>query len=168
MKISVRKAAPDVYSLAFDSQEIVLDGADVKLLLMEITRMLAPGTSASGSPSARAEDLIRNLRRANDVGVQALIRQADHEDILILLKAAESDPATMERLNRNMSERLRKICAEDLAYKFKEPPPIEQRLRALARLSGVARSLEDSGILVYRDVKTRPQRPRPASGTKGS
>ena len=168
MKISVRKAAPDVFALTFDSQEVVLDGGDVKRLLAEIARILSPGSAAMGSPSANIEDFLRNLRRANDVGVQTLIRQAAHEDVLVLLKATESDAPAAACLSRNMSERLRKICAEDLAYKYREPLTPEQAIPALSRLSEIARELEGTGVLVYQDVKVRPKGASAAPGANGA
>jgi flagellar motor switch protein FliG len=155
MKISVKKAAPDVYALSLDDTELALDGADIKTLLLEITRILAPAEEVARTAKDRVRDFLRHIKNANDVGLQKFLLVADHDDVLVLLKAAEDDKALSRKFYSNMSERSRKIFIEDLAYKFRQEVSGSQIAAAISRLIGVAKELEDEGTLVYENVIKR-------------
>ena len=58
-------------------------------------------------------------------------------------KAAENNHALLEKLYTNMSERSRKIFAEDLAYKYKDGVPSSEVGAAIGRLMRVVRDLQD-------------------------
>jgi hypothetical protein len=155
MKISVKKAAPDVYALSLDDVELALDGAELKALLVEITRILAPAADIGKTPRDRAQDFLRHIKNANDVGLQKYLLAAAHDDVLVLLKVAENDKALLRKFHSNMSERSRKIFIEDLAYKFREEVSETRMTAAIDRLAGLARELESDGTLVYENVIKR-------------
>ncbi len=152
MKITVRKAAEDVFVLAFGDIEVVVDGAGIETLVRRVAEVLGAGVETTGD---RLPDFFRHLKNANDVGVQRLLLMCDHEDVLVLLKVAEKDEPLLDKLYGNMSERSHKMCAEDMAYRFKEGVSSAEVDAALARLMDVARQLEDEGALVYENVRTR-------------
>ncbi len=155
MKISVKKAAPDVYALILDDAELALDGADLKTLLVEITHILAPTSDVGKTAADRARDFLRHIKNANDVGLHKFLLAADHDDVLVLLKVAEDDKALSRKFYSNMSERSRKIFIEDLAYKFREEVSESRTAAAINRLVGVAKELEGDGTLVYENVIKR-------------
>ena len=155
MKISVKKAASDVYALNIDDAELALDGADLKTLLVEIIRILAPTADVGKTAADRARDFLRHIKNANDVGLQKFLLAADHDDVLVLLKVAENDKALLGKFYSNMSERSRKIFMEDLDYKFREEVSKTRITAAIDRLVGVAKELEGDGTLIYENVIKR-------------
>ena len=56
MKITAKKAAPDVYSLSFDDTEVALEGNDLKTLLIQITRLLRPAGELAKSGDERRKE----------------------------------------------------------------------------------------------------------------
>ena len=155
MKISVKKAAPDVYALSLEDAEVALDGADLKTLLVEITRILAPSSDVGKTAADRARDFLRHIKNANDVGLQKFLLAADHDDVLVLLKVVEDDKALVRKFHSNMSERSRKIFIEDLTYTFREEVRDPRITAAINRLVGIAKALEGDGTLVYENVIKR-------------
>jgi hypothetical protein len=152
MRIDVRQVAPGQFSLTFDNSEVTLDARDVKNLLLQVMRAMAPG-AAGGAPAPstedRARDFMGQFMTANDVGIQKFIMAADQNDILVMLKVAETDKALQDRFYRNMSERLRKIFAEDIVYKFKNGVSKAQINAAFSRLMPAAQNLEKTGVLTF-------------------
>ena len=61
----------------------------------------------------------------------------------MLLKAAENNRALLDKLYANMSERSRKIFAEDLAYKYEDGVPGSEVGAAIGRLVRVARESQE-------------------------
>ena len=155
MKMTAKKAAPDVYSISFDDTEIALEGNDLKSLLIQITRLLSPASDVARSGEERRKEFIRHIKNADDVGLQKLLLAADHEDILILLKVAEDDKALLKKFYANMSERSRKIYIEDLVYKYKDGVSAAQVTAIIGRLGAIAKDLEIEGTLVYENVVKR-------------
>ena len=155
MKITVKKAAPDVFALSFDDTEVALEGGDIKNLLLQITKLLATDPEAVKSPEDRTREFLRHIKNADNVGLQKFLLVADHDDVLVLLKIAENDKALLRKFYGNMSERSRKIFVEDLVYQFKEGVPSAQVTAAVKRLIGVAGDLETEGTLVYENVVKR-------------
>ncbi len=155
MKIAVKKAAPDVFALTFDDVEVALDSAGLKSLLLEVTRILAPGTDLATTEEERVRDLARRLKNANSVGVQKLLMSVDQEDILVLLTAANEDKALRRKVYGNMSERSRKILAEDLAFTFRDGLPAGRLKTAIQNLSDRIRDLEGDGTITYDNVVSR-------------
>ena len=147
LKISITQSAPDAYTLILGEMDIALTGHDLRELLLEITRVLMPDAARSDAEHTR--DFIRQIKTANDVGIQKLLRVAREDDILVLLKIAENDEALLGKFYSNMSERSRQIFAEDLSYKFKDEVPEAKVSAAIGHLIVAARQLEDEGALVY-------------------
>jgi hypothetical protein len=155
MKISAKKAAPDVFVLTFDDAEIVLDGKEVKNLLIQLTQVLVPGGGVGKDPEEKTQEFVRRAKNANDVGIQRLIGAVDHDDVLVLLKVAEGNEALIQKFKANMSDKSWKMMAEDLAYKFKDTVPPGQVTVAISRLAAASKELEDEGVLFYENVKSR-------------
>ena len=152
MKISAKKAASDVYSISFDDTEIALEGNDLKSLLVQISRLLSPASELARSGEERRKEFVRQIKSADDVGLQKFLLAADREDVLILLKVAEDDKALLKKFYGNMSERSRKICIEDLVYKYKDGVSAAQVTAAIDRLGAIAKDLENEGTLVYENA----------------
>ena len=79
---------------------------------------------------------------SDDIGIQNLLGIAAHVDVLVLLKAAEADGELLAKLYGNMSERSRKMFEEDLEYRFKDPIPEADVVKAIGRLAEAANELE--------------------------
>ncbi len=155
MKISVKKAAPDVYSLLFDDTEIAVDEKEIKNFLLQIIRVLHPGSDAAQSAEERASEFMRHIKNANDLGIQKLLRVAKHDDILVLLKIAENDEITLSKFFGNMTETSKKIIAEDLDFQFRDDIPGATIKEAIDRLARIAKDLEGEGTLIYENIITR-------------
>ena len=155
MKITARKAAPDQFVLRFEETEVTLTSGDLKTLLLQITRLLAPAEDVLRSAEDRAKEFLTRLKGANNVGLQKFIMLAPHDDLLVLLKSAEADQDALQKFYANMSDRSRKIVAEDLVYKFKEAVPATQLTLALGRLTRLAKDLEGEGTLVIEGAPKR-------------
>jgi flagellar motor switch protein FliG len=98
---------------------------------------------------------MRLIKNANDLGIQRLLRVAKHDDILVLLKIAESDKITLNKFYGNMTETLKKMIAEDLDFQFSNDVPGAAIKEAINRLAKIAKDLEDEGTLIYGNVTTR-------------
>ena len=127
----------------------------LKSLLIQITRLLSPASELTKSGVERRKEFIRHIKNANDVGLQKFLLAADHEDVLILLKVAENDKALLKKFYGNMSERSRKICIEDLIYKYEDDVSAAQVTAVIGRLGAIAKDLENGGTLVYENVVRR-------------
>lgn len=145
MKIVLRKTATNAYEFTVGDTRVALDGKDLTNLAQEISRVLEPAVAADRA----LVDFLHRMKRANDVGIEALLRAANRGDILVLLKTAENDQALLDKFHANMSERSRKIFTEDLAFSFKERAPHAQVSAAIGRISQTADRLESEGALVY-------------------
>ena len=154
MKISARKVAPDVYALNFDDTEVVLEGKEIKMLLLEVMQTLAPG-GATKKEDTRSKDFMRRIKNANDVGIQKLLLVADHEDLLVLLKNSELDEMLQDKFFNNMSDKNRKMFEEDLIYQFKDGIPAQRAKQAISRLIETTKDLEVEGSLTYENVMSR-------------
>ncbi len=149
MKIRVKKAQNGVYAIAFDDVTHTLTTKDLKTLLMEAVKSLAPGVVSSVSPSEEAHDLAGHLKTADDPGLQKFLMSVTDDDILILLKSTEDDQVLHDKLFANMSERKHKMLAEDLEYRFTDGVDEEALSDAVIRLIEVANQLHNDGILEF-------------------
>ena len=145
MSISVRKTGADTFTVTLGHATTTVDGHGLKSLLLQITQVLMPGSNLGASP----RDVVARLKKANDVGVQALIRAVDHDDVLVLLKIGENDRDLTQKLYDNMSERMRKMCVEDMLFKFKEGIEDDLIGTAMGRIGRKAADLEVAGTLSY-------------------
>ena len=156
MKIECRLVAPDQYSLTFDGAEVILQTRDIKNLLMQVMMAMTGGAAAAPAappptPQERASNFAGRFKLANDIGIQKFVMASDQADILVLLKVAEKDKPLQDKFYKNMAERLRKILAEDLVYKFKAGITPAQINAAFARLMPISDGLEKNGTLIFGD-----------------
>lgn len=147
MKISVGKTPQGAITLAFDETRVSLSLGETKVLLLELTRVLLPQAAVAPNPAVKAGQLTARIKAANDLGIQKLLRVAEHDDLLVLLKFGEKDSGLIAKIYGNMTEKSRKIYAEDLAYRFKEGVPEDLLGKASSRLAAAVRDLENDGVL---------------------
>jgi hypothetical protein len=143
MDISVTNTGDDAYTVTIGESEVVLNGNDLKRLLREGAKYLAPVPAKVPSPAEKTARFIRRIKVADDIGIQKLLGIAAHVDVLVLLKSAEGDRELVAKLYGNMSERSRKMCEEDLEYRFKESIPDADVEKAIGRLAAAANELEN-------------------------
>ena len=98
---------------------------------------------------ARHQAFLAKLKFAEDSGIQALMRRASHDDILVLLRASERDVALKKKLYSNMSENSIKIYVEDLVFQFRQGLPDYRLDEAMTRLLKIAESLAKDGTLNF-------------------
>ena len=149
MKISVCEDGRGGYSVSFDDTEIRLDARDLKELLIQAAEVLAPSAAFEKKADADRRVFMARLSDADDVGIQALIQTADHDDIVVLLKASGHGNELFEKLIRNMSETNRKIFLEDMDYKFQNDALDSMVRAAFSRLHRVVEQLEEDGRELY-------------------
>ncbi len=146
MKISVAKTEGGAISISFDETVVNLNGTETKTLLLELTKVLIPESAAAKDPTKKAEDLAAKIKTANDLGIQKLLRVAEHDDLLVLLKFGEEDNKLRGKIFGNMTEKSRKIFTEDLAYRFQDGVAEIELGKSINRLSVIAQELEEEGI----------------------
>ena len=143
MTVSVIKLAPGSYRLRLGDTEIDVAEADLKVLLLQVTKLLAPVGGFEKSAEDQTREFMDAIGAADDVAIQKFLLLADNGDVLVLLKAAEKDSTLLENLYANMSERSRKIFAEDLAYKYEDGVPGAEIGAAIGRLVRVAEESQE-------------------------
>lgn len=144
---TVEKCGAGSYVLTIGDNRIDMDGADMRALLEEIASAIAVDVSTGPGPVTRA--FLDRLRSARDVGVQALLHVAAHEDVVALMKAAEEDTRALDKLHANMSGNARKMFEEDVAFRFREGVPGSVIDAAIRRLEQAVRTLENEGTPVF-------------------
>ncbi len=149
MKISVNKAQNGIYAVSFDGTVHTLTTRDLKILMLESVKVLAPGALPTLSPLDEAHALGARLKTANDPGVQKFIMGAGDDDIAIFLKCTEDDPDLQDKLFANMSERKHKMLSEDLQYRFHDDISDEDLSTAVVKLSALASQLQSEGTLEF-------------------
>ena len=150
MDINVQKNSPDSFTLTFGETDIMLDGDDMKSLLVHVMGILAPGGSTD-KENRRSREYLSALKDANDLGVQRLLLKADHQDLLAFLKIMEEDEELQRKFFSNMSENNGKLFVEDISFEFPEGVPADREHKALLGLMKSVRALEDEGELYYGD-----------------
>lgn len=148
MKIGITKDG-DGFVLALDAARVRLGEADMRTLLVQVTQALVPGADLGLSAEARAREFMERLKRANGPGIQTLLRVAAEDDILVLLKAGEGDRAFLDKLYGNMSDKSRRMFAEDLAFKFPDSVTQPDVAKAVGRLMRIVDELEKKGSLSF-------------------
>ncbi len=141
MKISARRDSGGRFTVAFDDLRITLDDAEVRLLLAKLKEV-----AGSIPPAESHRRLVAQIKAANDPGIQALLRTAAEDDLLVLLKLGERDIGLRAKLYGNMSPRARAMFQEDLAFKFKDGVPKGQLALSLARLHRTLAALGRDGV----------------------
>ena len=149
MTSSVEKTGDGGFKIRLDGAEAVLSMAEVKTLLVQILAQMSQGAGMAADPAKAFESFLKKIANANDVGIQSLIRNADDNDVLVLLKSAEADPALSEKFYRNMSDGARKMYRDDLSFRFQDGIPDTDLADAASRLATQAKLLEGEGLLEY-------------------
>lgn len=146
MKISARRADDGAFTLKFDQTEVVLSVADLKTLLLQVTRLLTPDAmKADANALEQAGKLADTLKGATDIEVQAFIQAAGEDDILVLLKLAEEDEPLLEKLYGNMTDNMRTLFEEDLGFKYGDGVPDGPAKTAIREMNNTLRALAADG-----------------------
>lgn len=146
MQIDIKQTPGGSFIVQLGETMARLDADDLKALAAAVERAQSPGVKV-GRGAMRT--LVDRLATADDVGVQILIGKADHDDIVALLKAAESSKATLKKLFSNMSANNRKVCIEDLAFRFRSAPPNTVMAEAAERLIAQIHAIEADGVRLF-------------------
>lgn len=120
MKIDVMNRGDGTFVLSLDGEDFSLNGQDLKTLLLQLTQVLAPSSDIAREANLKNRRFLERLKTADDVDLQTFIQAADHDDVVILLKAAEDETDICDKLFSNMSDNLRKMFLEDVEFRFKE------------------------------------------------
>jgi len=138
MKISVKKAQPQVYAVSFGTTVHTLDIHDLKTLVLEVVGALSPGVLPPPSCNREIFDLASRLTAASDSALQEFILHASDGDLLVFLKSTETDTSLHQKLFANMSERKHTILSEDLQFRFQDPVSVDEQSAAVFNLSELA------------------------------
>jgi len=147
MKLDLTKKSPGRFELTLDDRRIEMDAADLEALRIRIDDALRP--ESRQERDKRYQEFLAGLRDANDSGIQALLRTAAHEDILVLLHSSERDNDLRKKLYGNMSENSIKMYVEDLLFEFREGVPPYRFDDAMGRLIGIVESMVRAGTLIF-------------------
>ena len=147
MHISVNQGNDENFELVFDDTTIPISIGDMEQLHYQLSNILRPTTVQE--KKARHQAFLAQLKFAEDSGIQALMRGAAHDDILVLLHAAEKDVMLKKKLYGNMSDNSMKIYIEDLVFRFRQGLPDYRFDEAMTRLLKTADSLTKDGALKF-------------------
>ena len=147
MKIEVNRVNQDQFEIVIEDQRLEVDQDGLARLNREIGDLLDPG--ARIVRSERYDRFLERLRSANNTGIQALLRTAAHDDILVLLHSSEDNSELHKKLFGNMSDNSVKLYVEDLLFQFREGVPGYRFDAAMLRLIETAESLVDEGALNF-------------------
>ena len=148
MDISVNQCNDETFELVFDETAIPISIGDMEQLHYQLSKILRPTTVQE--KKARHQAFLAKLKFAEDSGIQALMRRASHDDILVLLRASERDVALKKKLYSNMSENSIKIYVEDLVFQFRQGLPDYRLDEAMTRLLKTAENLAKDGTLSFK------------------
>jgi len=147
MKIEGNRVNQDQFEIVIDDQRLTLDTDGLARLNQEIGDLLDP--AARIQRAERYERLLARLRSANNTGIQALLRTAAHDDILVLLHSSEDKTELHTKLYGNMSDNSVKLYMEDLLFQFREGVPEYRFDAATLRLIETAETLVGEGALNF-------------------
>ena len=150
MEIKVNQLNDRTFELVLGRQTISISIEDMERLHFQLSEILRPDTVFE--KRSRHKAFLTRLKTADDSGIQALLRTAGHDDILVLLNYSEQDDELKKKLYRNMSENSMKLYVEDLMFQFKEGLPDYRFDEAMTRLLRTAEDLIEDGALTYKDV----------------
>jgi len=147
MTISVRRLENDQFHLTIDGHDLVLDEPSYRALVEDMASLLVKPDGLGSDDETK--DFLLKLSHSSDVGIQALLLVAEHDDVLALLKASESDGRAHEKLFTNMGETSRKIYQEDLSFRYAKGVPAGEINNAIHRLRTTVREIEKEGTPVF-------------------
>ena len=138
MKINVKKTQPQLYSVSIGDTVHSLGINDLKTLVLETVRVLAPGALPTPSIDILINTLVIRLNVTNDADLQELILHAPETEILMLLKSTEDKADFHKKMFDNMSTRKHTMLSEDLQYKFQNNIDAEALNAAISNLTNLA------------------------------
>jgi len=147
MSVSVRRLENDQFHLSIHGHDVILDGPAYRVLVEDMAALLERPDGLGSDNETR--DFLLKIRRGSDVGIQVLLRVANHDDILALLKASEKDERAHKKLFDNMGDTSRKIFTEDLSFRYAHGAPAGEINNAIHRLSATIREIEKEGTPVF-------------------
>jgi hypothetical protein len=147
MKIEVNRVKQDQFEIVIEDQRLAVDHDGLARLNREIGDHLDPG--ARDARHERHERFLERLRSANNTGIQALLRTAAHDDILVLLHSSEDNAQLKQKLYGNMSNNSMKLYVEDLLFQFRKGVPGYRFDEAMVRLIETAEILVGDGALNF-------------------
>ena len=150
MDVRVNQGNGESFELVFDELTIPISIGDMERLHYQLSHILRPTTVHE--KKNRHQAFLAKLKFAEDSGIQALMRTAAHDDILVLLHASEQDVVLKKILYRNMSDNSMKIYVEDLLFQFREGLPDYRFDEAMTRLLKTAESLAKDGTLKFKKI----------------
>ena len=148
MDFAVNKLSDDVYEIRFEDNRIELAAEDLEHLHSQLSAILRPETVAE--KRSRHKELLENLTRANDSGIQSLLHFADHDDVVILLETAEQDEVLKKKLYSNMTENAIKMFVEDMMFIMREGVQNYKFDEAMTRLTQKVDELTKDGTLIFK------------------
>lgn len=147
MAVEVKKDASGNFEIHVDNQSLVVDPKNARAILAHLAQLIRPETASQRSEGAAK--FLNQLRHASGSGIQGLLRSADHEDVLVLLKLSEEDNALRAKLYGNMTPKSAQMYAEDVEFKFQADLPGILVEDAVRRLIKTANELVENGTLKY-------------------
>jgi len=103
---------------------------------------------------AEDPELVEQIRRlmfvfedilmVNDKGIQAVLKEVDHDELALALKTAS--PEMKEKIFKNMSERAAQLIKEEMEYMG--PVRLSDVEAAQQRIVDIVRKLEDAGQII--------------------
>ncbi len=150
MDISVNQGNDETFELVFDEMTIPISIGDMERLHYQLSNILRPTTVQE--KKIRHQAFLTKLKFAEDSGLQALMRTAAHDDVLVLLHTSEQDEVLKKKLYGNMSENSMKVYVEDLLFQFREGLPESRFDEAMTRLLKTAESLAKDGALKFKKM----------------
>jgi len=148
MDFTVNKISDDVYEIVFEDNRFEITTEDLEHLHAQLSAILRPETVAE--KQSRHKELLENLIRANDSGIQSLLHLADHDDVVILLETAEQDEELKKKLYSNMTENATKMFVEDMVFIMREGVPNYKFDEAMTRLTQKVDELTKDGTLTIK------------------
>ncbi len=148
MDFTVNKVSDDEYEIIFEDNRIQITAEDLEHLHSQLSAILRPETVAE--KQSRHKDLLSQLTRANDSGIQSLLHLADHDDVVILLETAEQDEVLKKKLYSNMTENATKMFVEDMMFIMREGVPNYKFDEAMTRLTQKVDELTKDGTLIIK------------------
>jgi flagellar motor switch protein FliG len=114
MDVSVKKITGGNYEILFGDDKMEVSAEDIDRLHSQLSAILRPETVAE--KLVRHNEFLAKLLRANDNGIQSLLRIADHDDVVILLTMSEKNKDLKKKLYGNMTENAIKMFVEDMNF----------------------------------------------------
>ncbi len=88
--------------------------------------------------------VFEDIRKVDDKGIQAVLREVDNDELALALKTAS--PELQEKIFKNMSERAAQLIKEDM--QFMGPVRVSDVEQSQQRIVDIVRRLEEAGEII--------------------